>query len=283
MRLNRSRSSSNIEDRRASGRRMGRGGTVGIGTIVLALIAVYFGVDPSVVLQMGQDTGNAPTVTQGVPADDRQGQFVAKVLGETEDTWRAIFRSQLNGNYREPTLVLFRGATPTACGTGQSAMGPFYCPADAKVYIDLGFFAELQQWLGAPGDFAQAYVLAHEVGHHVQNLLGTSERFHTARQRLSPTQANQLSVCMELQADCYAGVWAHHAHAARQILEDGDIEEGLRAASAVGDDALQRRSQGYVVPDSFTHGTSAQRMTWFQRGMRSGALRDCDTFSAATL
>lgn len=281
MRLNRSRTSTNVEDRRSSGMRIGRGGKMGIGTIVLALVAIYFGVDPSVVLQMGQPDPAYETASQGIPADDAEAQFVAKVLGDTEETWHAVFQSQTNGSYQEPSLVLFRGATPTACGTGQSAMGPFYCPADAKVYIDLGFFSELQRQLGAPGDFAQAYVIAHEVGHHVQNLLGTSDRFHAARQRLGAAEANQLSVRMELQADCYAGVWAHHAHQARQVLETGDIEEGLQAAAAVGDDALQHKSQGYVVPDSFTHGTSQQRVSWFTRGFESGTLRDCDTFSAA--
>jgi len=284
MRLNRSRTSSNVEDRRASGRRVARGGGIGIGAIVLALVAAYFGVDPSVVLDMAAGPGATyEQAGQPIPGDDEHAQFVAKVLGETEDTWQAVFQAQVQGAYREPTLVLFRGATPTACGTGQSAMGPFYCPADSKVYIDLGFFSDLQQRLGAPGDFAQAYVIAHEVGHHVQNLLGTSARYQQAVRQLSTTEANRLSVRMELQADCYAGVWAHHAQAARQILEDGDIEEGLRAASAVGDDALQRKAQGRIVPDSFTHGTSAQRSDWFRRGLQSGSLRECDTFAASRL
>jgi predicted metalloprotease len=282
MRLNRSRVSSNVEDRRRGGSRMAKGGGIGLGAVILALVAAYFGVDPSVVLDMAQ--GPAPAYqqpAQPIPAEDADAQFVARVLGETEETWQAVFQTQTNGSYQEPTLVLFRGATPTACGTGQSAMGPFYCPGDSKVYIDLSFFEEMQRSLGATGDFAQAYVIAHEVGHHIQNLLGTSTKYQQAVRQLSQTQANQLSVRMELQADCYAGVWAHHAQAARQILEDGDVEEGLRAASAVGDDALQRRAQGHVVPDSFTHGTSAQRSKWFRTGLESGALRDCDTFSAS--
>ncbi|MEI2417474.1 neutral zinc metallopeptidase [Orrella sp. JC864] len=280
MRLDRSRRSRNVEDRRAGGPRMG-GGRIGLGAIVLALVAMYFGVDPSVVLDLAQQ--QAPQQTQGtaVPPDDAQAQFVATVLGETEDTWREIFQTQTTGQYQDTTLVLFRGATPTACGTGQSAMGPFYCPADRKVYIDLAFFDEMRSRLGAPGDFAQAYVIAHEVGHHVQNLLGTLGRVNQQRAQVSPSQANQLSVRLELQADCYAGVWAHHADAARQVLEHGDIEEALGAASAVGDDTLQRRQQGRVVPDSFTHGSSAQRMQWFQRGYETGRMKACDTFAAA--
>ena len=202
------------------------------------------------------------------------------MLGETEDTWRAVFKEQTNGSYRDPGLVLFTGATPTACGTGQSAMGPFYCPADQKVYIDLSFFSELQKKLNAPGDFAQAYVIAHEVGHHVQTLLGTSAKVDQQRRQVSQQQANQLSVRMELQADCYAGIWANKAQAARKILDDGDIAEGMNAASAVGDDTLQRRSQGRVVPDAFTHGSSAQRVAWFKRGWESGQMRNCDTFAA---
>jgi len=282
MKLGNSRRSSNVEDRRGGGFPVGRGGSIGIGTIVLALVAMYFGVDPSVVLDLaggGQQTAVERPAGQ-VPADDPQGQFVATVLGETEDTWREVFREQTNGQYQEPRLVLFSGATPTACGTGQTAMGPFYCPLDRKVYIDLAFFAEMRQKLNAPGDFAQAYVIAHEVGHHVQNLLGTMDRVNALRERASPAQANQLSVRLELQADCYAGVWANHADAARGILEAGDAEEAIGAASAVGDDTLQRRYQGRVVPDSFTHGSSAQRVQWFTRGLKSGRLKDCDTFAA---
>ncbi|WP_459615026.1 KPN_02809 family neutral zinc metallopeptidase [Bordetella sp. 2513F-2] len=284
MRLDDSRESRNIEDRRRSGPRLGRaGGGIGLGTIVLALVAMYFGVDPSVVLQMAE--GPAPQEQQvpaGAPAaNDPQAQFVARVLGETEDVWGAVFQ-QLGRSYVPPTLVLFRGATPTACGTGQSAMGPFYCPADSKVYIDLSFFDEMSRQLDAPGDFAQAYVIAHEVGHHVQHLVGTAEQVDKLRRR-DPAQANSLSVRMELQADCYAGLWARHADQARNILEDGDIEEGLNAATAIGDDTLQRKSQGYVVPDAFTHGSSAQRVRWFRRGYEGGSLEQCNTFATGSL
>lgn len=280
MRLGRSRASQNVEDRRSGGPRVGRG-SIGVGTIVLALVAIYFGVDPSVVLQLaGEDTGSHTTqqTSSGTPSD-AQGKFVARVLGETEDTWREIFDTQTNGQYQDATLVLYRTATPTACGTGQSAMGPFYCPLDTRVYLDLAFFDEMEHKLNAPGEFARAYVMAHEIGHHVQNQLGTLGKVQQMQQRVSQTEANRLSVRLELQADCYAGVWTHHAAAQRAILEAGDIESGLGAASAVGDDTLQRSQGGRVVPDSFTHGSSAQRMEWFQRGYRSGQLRDCDTFS----
>jgi len=282
MRLGNSRESRNVDDRRSSGPRVGRG-SIGLGTIVLALVAMYFGIDPSVVLE-GVDqtsTGTSTSQPQPIPAGDARAQFVARVLGETEDTWRAVFKQQTNGSYEDPGLVLFTGATPTACGTGQSAMGPFYCPADRKVYIDLDFFSELSSKLGAPGDFAQAYVIAHEVGHHVQTLMGTSQKVQAMRQS-NPAQANALSVRLELQADCYAGIWAHQANAARGIIEDGDIQEGIAAAGAVGDDTLQRRSQGRVVPDSFTHGSSAQRISWFKRGWESGQMKACDTFAAGS-
>ncbi|CAM4074869.1 neutral zinc metallopeptidase [Bordetella tumulicola] len=285
MRMDDSRESKNIEDRRSSGPRFGgRRGSIGIGTIVLALVAIYFGVDPSVVLQMAD--GTAPVQQQQTstqpPADDPQTRFVAKVLGETEDVWSTIFQQNLNRQYVAPKMVLFRGATPTACGTGQAAMGPFYCPGDSKVYIDLSFFDEMTRQLNAPGDFAQAYVIAHEVGHHVQHLLGISDQVDQLRQR-NPGQANALSVRMELQADCFAGLWARQADQARNILEEGDIEEGLNAATAIGDDTLQKKSQGHVVPDAFTHGSSAQRVTWFKRGLDSGDLRQCDTFSSKSL
>lgn len=283
MRLDDSRESDNVEDRRSRGPRIGGRGTIGIGTIVLALVAMYFGVDPSVVLQMAE----GPPATQQTPAsqppaNDPQARFVAKVLGETEDTWAAIFQKDLNRQYVAPKLVLFRGATPTACGTGQSAMGPFYCPGDSKVYIDLAFFDELQNQFKAPGDFAQAYVIAHEVGHHVQHLLGISDQVDQMRRR-NPAQANALSVRVELQADCFAGLWAQRANAARNILEGGDIEEALGAATAIGDDRLQKQAQGYAVPDSFTHGSSAQRVRWFKRGLESGNIKQCDTFAASTL
>jgi predicted metalloprotease len=284
MRLDDSRKSDNVEDRRASGPRIGGRGTIGIGTIVLALVAMYFGVDPSVVLQMaeGPATQQQEAPATRPPANDPQAIFVSKVLGETEDVWSAVFQKELNRQYVAPKLVLFRGATPTACGTGQSAMGPFYCPGDSKVYIDLAFFDELQSRYKAPGDFAQAYVIAHEVGHHVQHLLGISDQVDNLRRR-NPSQANALSVRMELQADCFAGVWAQRANAARNILEGGDVEEALAAATAIGDDRLQKQSQGYVVPDAFTHGTSAQRVRWFKRGLESGSLKQCDTFGASSL
>jgi predicted metalloprotease len=209
-------------------------------------------------------------------------RFVATVLADTEDVWRAQFR-QMNATYRDPKLVLFRNAYPTACGQGQAAMGPFYCPGDQKVYIDLSFYETMKTRLGAPGDFAQAYVIAHEVGHHVQNLMGITEKVDAMRGRVSAAQQNAMSVRLELQADCLAGVWAHHAQQARQILEQGDVEEALNAATQIGDDALQRRSQGTIVPESFTHGTSAQRVTWFKRGLQTGSLQQCNTFEARQL
>lgn len=279
MRLDRSRSSQNVEDRRSAGPRIGRG-KIGLGTVVLALVAMYFGIDPNMVLNLAEGPVTQPPA-QSVPASDAQGQYIAKVLGETEDVWRDIFRQQTNGQYRDPVLVLYRGATPTACGTGQSAMGPFYCPGDEKLYIDLGFFDEMERGMGVKGDFAPAYVIAHEVGHHVQNQLGAMRAVEQARRSGSQTRANQASVRLELQADCYAGIWAHHADAQRQILEPGDIQEAMAAAQAVGDDTLQKQAQGYVVPDSFTHGSARQRMAWFQEGYRSGQLRSCDTFTLA--
>ena len=288
MRFDNGRQSRNVEDRRGSGSgrsgmRLGRG-KIGIGTIVLALVAMYFGVDPSVVLNTGVGGGDmgAEAPTRPVPADDAQARFVSMVLADTEDTWQAIFRAG-GGQYREPTLVLFTGATRTACGVGQAAMGPFYCPADQKVYIDLGFYDELRSRFRAPGDFAQAYVIAHEVGHHVQHLLGISDKVQAMRQRVSEAEGNALSVRLELQADCFSGVWAHHADRARQVLEAGDVEEALTAAAAIGDDRLQKQAQGYAVPDSFTHGSSAQRVRWFRTGLESGALERCDTFSAKAL
>ena len=274
------RQSSNVEDRRASGSGMRLGGGVGIGTIVIALIAGWvFGINPLTVIGMveGGDAQQAPA--QAPPADDAMAQFVSVVLADTEDTWKDLF-ARNGGQYREPKLVLFRGATPTACGQGQAAMGPFYCPADERVYIDLSFYETLKHRLGAPGDFAQAYVIAHEVGHHVQHLLGITEKVHAMRGRVSEAQYNALSVRLELQADCFSGVWAHHADRARQVLEQGDVEEALNAASQIGDDTLQRRSGGTVVPESFTHGTSAQRVSWFRRGMQTGDLQQCNTFDA---
>ncbi len=288
MRLDNEQESTNVEDRR--GRRMpgGRAGGIGIGTIVLALAASWiFGIDPGTVIGIAtQMQGSAPTqdVPAGPPpANDETARFVSKVLGSTERTWQAQF--QRGGRqYANPKLVLFSGATPTACGTGQSAMGPFYCPLDSKVYIDLAFFQEMKDRFRVSGDFAQAYVLAHEVGHHVQHLLGISDKVHAAQQAArSEAQANALSVRLELQADCLAGVWAAQANDARQILESGDIEEAMAAASAIGDDRLQKQSRGYVVPDAFTHGSSEQRMRWFKRGIESGDMGQCNTFQAAQL
>ena len=283
MRWTSGRQSDNVEDRRGSGVPLVAGG--GIGTIVLVLVALYFGIDPSVVLQGGDpgNVGSAPAVQQRAPAaDDPLRDFVAVVLADTEDTWRELFRG-MGRRYQEPTLVLFSGAVQSACGFAQAAVGPFYCPGDRKLYIDLSFYRDLRDRLGAPGDFAQAYVIAHEVGHHVQNLLGIADRLQAERSGLSATAANALQVRMELQADCLAGVWASNAQRARQILEAGDIEEGLNAAAAIGDDRLQRRSQGHVVPESFTHGSSAQRVRWFKRGIETGDPGQCDTFTAAKL
>ena len=293
MRWRTGRRSDNIEDRRGEGGlpvRMGRVGLGGggIGLILLVLAAAYFGIDPTVLLQgMGgavQDQGPSVTTEQRQPsaADDEMKQFMAVVLADTEDTWGALF-AQSGKRYVEPTLVLYTGGTSTACGFGQAAMGPFYCPPDQRVYVDLSFYDDLRQRFGAPGDFAQAYVLAHEIGHHVQNLLGISDKVQAARQRADEAEANALSVRLELQADCLAGLWAYHANRSRQILESGDVEEALRAASAIGDDRLQRQSRGYVTPDSFTHGSAAQRTRWFRRGLESGKFSSCDTFNAETL
>lgn len=284
MRLDDERESTNVEDRRGSRMTGGRAGGIGLGTIALALVAMYFGIDPAVVLNMGQGLQqNSQVESQPIPKDDPEAKFVAKILGSTEDTWGKIFQNA-GQKYPAPTLVLFRGATPTACGTGQSAMGPFYCPGDQKVYIDLAFYDEMKNRFNAPGDFAQAYVIAHEVGHHIQNLTGVSDKVQQARQSArSEAQANQYSVRLELQADCYAGVWAHHADGANRILEPGDVEEAMRAAAAIGDDALQKQAQGYAVPDSFTHGTSQQRMRWFNQGLTTGDIRKCDTFSVASI
>ena len=275
------RESSNIEDRR--GTRFGKAGGIGIGTIVLALIAAYFGQDPSVILQDAQQTTTSEQVPYQESADEaRLREFVGVVLADTEETWGEIF-NQAGRTYEQPKLVLFSEAVESACGFAQAAVGPFYCPGDHKVYIDLSFYRELQNRFGAPGDFAQAYVVAHEVGHHVQTLLGISERNMAARQRASETEANALSVRQELQADCFAGVWANHADRLRQLLEQGDVEEGLNAASAIGDDRLQKQARGYVAPESFTHGSSEQRVRWFKRGLESGSVPACDTFTAKSL
>jgi predicted metalloprotease len=266
------------------GRRGAAGG--GIGLLVIIVIAILLGADPSKLLNDSSYTDTASTSSYDQPsnsgADDELSDFVSVVLADTEDTWNDLFRG-FNRQYQEPSLVLFSGAVDSACGFAQSAMGPFYCPRDQKVYIDLSFYRDLQYKLGAPGDFAQAYVIAHEVGHHVQNLLGISEQVHDARSRLSEAQSNRLSVMQELQADCFAGVWASNADRARDILEEGDIEEGLNAASSIGDDRLQKQSTGYITPDSFTHGSSEQRVRWFKKGLKSGDINTCNTFEAEVL
>lgn len=282
MRWDFGRRSQNVEDRRGMGAAPAIGG--GIGVIILSLIVALLGGDPSVILQNAAppQAGNYSTTQKGSPADEQQVQFVELVLGSTEDVWTQVFREQ-GQRYRVPTLVLFSGVTRSGCGTAQSAMGPFYCPLDEKVYIDLDFYKELKYRLKAPGDFAQAYVIAHEIGHHVQKQLGISDQVQSLQRRVSQTQANQLSVMLELQADCFAGVWANRAQQAQKLLEQGDIEEGLNAASKIGDDNLQRQSQGYVVPDSFTHGSSSQRVRWFKRGLQTGDPAQCDTFNAKSL
>ena len=286
------RRSDNVEDRRGGATGGGRvprvgGKGMGIGTIVIALLAGWiFGINPLTVLGLLGGGGMAPTVVQGPaqapPANDGQAAFVSTVLADTEDVWRAIFQAG-GSRYQDPKLVLFRGAVGTACGTGQSAMGPFYCPGDSKVYIDLDFFDTLARQMGAPGDFAQAYVIAHEVGHHVQNLIGVTGKVDAMRGRVSEREMNALSVRVELQADCLAGVWTRQSQQGKNWLEQGDIEEAMNAAGRIGDDALQRQSQGTVRPETFTHGTSEQRMRWFQRGMQGGSLAQCDTFSAQRL
>jgi predicted metalloprotease len=280
------RQSENVEDRR--GMRIGRtAGIGGIGLVAVYLISMYFGVDPAVLLggvqtaQVGSEPGGSEPYTETAAEAERREQ-IAVVLAETEDAWGAVMKG-MNGSYRAPKLVLFSGAVDTGCGFAEATVGPFYCSADERVFIDLSFFDELDQRLGAGGDFARAYVVAHEVGHHVQNLLGISRRIQELRQRVDEVEGNQLSVRLELQADCYAGIWARHAGQTAAILEPGDIEEALGAASAVGDDRLQRRAGGQVVPDSFTHGTSGQRMRWFRQGFDNGELEACDTFKDAEL
>lgn len=286
------RRSDNVEDRRGAtggGGGFGLGGRgIGIGTLAIAVVAgLIFGVNPLTVLDMlsgggGMVVQQQAGPAQAPPADDQRAAFVSTVLADTEDVWGNLVQ-QAGGRYAPPKLVLFRGATGTACGQGSAAMGPFYCPADQKVYIDLDFFDTLDRQLGAPGDFAQAYVIAHEVGHHLQNLIGVSEKAEQARRRLSEAQANAVSVRVELQADCFAGVWAHHSQRTKNWLEPGDVEEAMRAASQIGDDTLQRRAQGTVVPESFTHGTSAQRLAWFRRGLQTGDINQCDALSARQL
>jgi predicted metalloprotease len=269
------RESGNVEDRRMSGgARAAVGG--GIGTLVIVLLVMFLGGDPSAIIQQ-TGGGGAPAAPPSAQ-DEELSRFVKVVLADTEDVWNGIF-SRSGQTYPEPVLVLYRGLVESACGTGQAAMGPFYCPADRKLYIDLSFYDDLRNKLGAPGDFALAYVVAHEVGHHVQNLLGYSDKVHAARTRVSEEEYNRLSVRLELQADFLAGVWAHHAERMKSILEAGDIEEAIQAAAAVGDDRIQKQSRGYVVPDSFTHGTSAQRARWFRLGLETGDLSRGDTFN----
>lgn len=300
MRWRGERQSDNIQDQRGAGgfgggmpRRMGMGvkagGLGGFGLIILVILALVFGVDPSALLQMAP-SGQSPatyTENQSSPArqpagNDEMKQFVATVLGSTEDVWNNVF-TKMGGHYQDPTLVMFSGMVRSACGMAQSASGPFYCPLDHKLYLDTSFFDELDRRFGAPGDFAQAYVVAHEVGHHVQNLLGILPKVEEMKRQVGRADANALSVMVELQADCFAGVWANQAQQMRNILEAGDIEEGIRAAGSVGDDRIQKQTQGYVVPDAFTHGSSAQRTAWFRKGLQSGDLRSCDTFNAPQL
>ena len=279
------RQSDNVEDRRGGnggGFRVGGGGRgIGLGSIAIALVAGWvLGINPLTVLGVlsGADVGPvAQHAPARPPADDRLAAFVSTVLADTEDVWKTVF-TQGGSAYAEPKLVLFRGSTATACGQGQAAMGPFYCPGDQKVYIDLGFYETLRDELGAPGEFAQAYVIAHEVGHHVQHLLGITDKVDGLRGRVSEKQHNALSVRLELQADCFAGLWANKSHESRQTLEGGDIEAAMNAAAKIGDDALQQKAQGRVVPDSFTHGTSAQRVRWFNVGLKTGSVKACDTF-----
>jgi predicted metalloprotease len=280
MQLGDQQASSNVEDRRGIGM---VGGGLGVGGVVIALISYFLGFDPSALMSVAEQVApqqETRATPKGTPADD-MGKFVAKVLGSTEVVWGKIFE-QSNKQYRPPTLVLYDGQVRSACGSGQSASGPFYCNGDEKLYIDLAFFRDLQTRFRAPGDFAQAYVIAHEVGHHVQKLSGTLQKLDAERGGRPATGSNGTSVRMELQADCYAGVWGHHAGTMNQ-LDSGDIAEALNAATAIGDDRLQQQARGRIVPESFTHGSSEQRVRWFKRGMESGRLRDCDTFSTSSL
>lgn len=286
MRLDDQRESDNVEDRRGGGIPGGVGGA-GIGVTLLALVASYFlGVNPSTLLNLASQTGLStpqPAPAHKPPADDKMARFVSKVLADTEDTWSEIFKK--NGKvYQKPKLVLFTGSTPTACGAGRAAMGPFYCPGDRKVYIDLAFYRELDKRFHAPGQFAQAYVIAHEIGHHVQTLLGISEKVHALEAKArGKAEANAYSVKLELQADCFAGVWGYRAEHVGHRLEPGEVEQALKAASAIGDDTLQKQAKGYAVPDSFTHGSADQRVRWFKRGMESGDVNQCNTFKAGKL
>ena len=287
MRWKNSRRSSNVEDRR--GKRIPRGVKGGgIGILLLALVGMYFGIDPSLIMNVGDAVQSSRPASQSSepyqasPEEQEQAEFVAVVLADTEDVWSQVFRE--NGKtYQKPTLVLFSGTVESACGYAQAAMGPFYCPGDHKVYIDLSFYKDLQKQMHSPGDFARAYVVAHEIGHHVQKLLGISDQVDQARRQLSKKEFNKVSVRLELQADCFAGVWTNRADRMRGILEPGDIEEALNAASNIGDDRLQKQARGYVTPDSFTHGSSAQRVRWFNQGYQAGNINSCNTFEARDL
>ncbi|MBC8132139.1 MAG: neutral zinc metallopeptidase [Deltaproteobacteria bacterium] len=278
------RRSDNVDDRRGISLR--GGGAIGGGAVVIAVIAALLGAPEGVVRQILGGGGDGVTQVENsrprTAEEEKLADFVKVVLGSTEDVWTEVLPEGGGRRYAAPKLVLFTEAVQSACGMNSSAVGPFYCPPDNQVYLDLGFFAELDRRFGAPGDFAQAYVIAHEVGHHVQNLLGISERVHAERARLSEVAANRLSVATELQADCLAGIWAFHANRSKQLLEPGDAEEGLRAAAAIGDDQLQKKSRGHVAPESFTHGSSAQRMKWFRTGMAAGRVKDCDTFASGS-
>jgi uncharacterized protein len=284
MRLDNEQESQNVEDRR--GFRVSKGvAGGGIGSIAVILIALFFGIDPSAILQGNLQTNVEPEPSgqsQQAGARDEGREFVARVLGSTEQTWGEIFQ-RAGRNYEQPKLVLFSGQVQSACGFAQAAAGPFYCGNDQKVYIDLAFFRELHDRFKAPGDFAQAYVIAHEVGHHVQNLLGIMDKVQTRQRRAAEREANVLSVRLELQADCLAGIWASFANRERKILEPGDVEEGLNAAAQIGDDTIQKRAQGYVVPEGFTHGSAQQRVSWFRRGIQTGDLKQCDTFAAGNV
>lgn len=286
MRWRDTRRSTNVEDRRhtrtGTGRRGGvgiRGGLVGV---VLAVGAIYMGVDPRIVMSVlsGGDSTPTPSTQRYTPSaqENQYADFTSAVLASTEDAWSSIFPKSLGSTYKQPRLIIFKGGVNSGCGMASAAMGPFYCPMDNKMYIDLGFFEDLKRRHGAPGDFAQAYVIAHEVGHHVQNLMGTSKKVHMARQRMSKVEGNRLSVKQELQADCYAGIWAHYANHKQGLLEIGDLEEALNAAIQIGDDTLQFKARGHVVEEAFTHGTGAQRRDWFKRGYTSGQLASCNTF-----
>jgi predicted metalloprotease len=282
MRWQTGRRSGNVEDRRGMGvsARLAGGG---LGAVVIIVLALVFGVDPRLLMQVLPNESSVPAQGPSEPGQrDEMSEFVSVVLADTEDTWTELFERG-GAAYREPKLVLFSGAVQSACGFAKAAVGPFYCPGDEKVYIDLSFYQDLRSRFHAPGDFAQAYVIAHEVGHHVQNLLGIAQKVSQTQQDVSAEQANALSVRMELQADCLAGIWAHHAERTRQILEQGDVEEALNAAAQIGDDRMQMRGRGYVSPESFTHGSSEQRARWFRLGLESGTLGECDTFSAAQL